>query len=81
MPLYEYRCPSCDRRFELLRELGDHSADATCPACGSARSVRQLSTFAVSHSTTSTAGAEASDSYGCGRPQCGGGSCAGGDWN
>ena len=23
MPLYEYRCASCDHRFEVLQRLGD----------------------------------------------------------
>ena len=46
MPLYEYRCPACDRVFEELRRAGDEG-DAPCPVCGrpSPRTV-SLSAFA-----------------------------------
>ena len=31
MPLYDFRCPSCEAAFEAVTEPGD---DAVCPACG-----------------------------------------------
>jgi putative FmdB family regulatory protein len=31
MPLYEYHCPACDQRFELLVRS---STVPTCPHCG-----------------------------------------------
>jgi putative FmdB family regulatory protein len=34
MPLYEYECSACGRRFELIRRFSDPPAD-TCPVCGS----------------------------------------------
>jgi putative FmdB family regulatory protein len=81
MPLYEYRCPACDRRFELLQAVGAGSEDAVCPACGAAPAERQLSTFAVNQ-PASGGGARSAESFGCGLPQCGGGACGGGgDWN
>ncbi len=47
MPLYEFRCPACDRVFEELRRAGDEG-EAACPDCGrpSARIV-SLSAFAL----------------------------------
>ena len=45
MPLYEYRCPSCNHRFELLRNRSADEAEVRCPACGSAGVERQVSTF------------------------------------
>lgn len=45
MPLYEYRCRSCDHHFELLvRE----STRLECPSCESRELDKQLSVFAVS---------------------------------
>ena len=85
MPLYEYRCSACHRPFELLQTVGATASDAVCPECGAHDPQRQHSTFAVASSgpgAAATAGAGASfDGGGCGLPQCGGGRCAGGDWN
>lgn len=81
MPLYEYRCPACQGRFEVIQHLGASAAETVCPACGAQHVERQLSTFAVSAGGSSASAAPA-ESFGCGRPQCGGGTCAGGgDWN
>jgi putative FmdB family regulatory protein len=47
MPLYEYRCPACDRVFEELRRAGDDD-EASCPACGRpAPRIVSLSAFAL----------------------------------
>jgi putative FmdB family regulatory protein len=44
MPIYEFECESCGRRFEELVAAGAESA--ACPACGSSRSRRLMSGFA-----------------------------------
>ncbi len=46
MPLFEYRCEACGKRFEKL-VLGGREAEIVCPDCGSAEAERQLSTFAT----------------------------------
>src|SRR5262249_35156359 len=33
MPLYEYQCDACGRRFELIRKFSDPPLEA-CPTCG-----------------------------------------------
>ena len=33
MPLYEYQCESCAKRFERIQKFSDPLVD-TCPACG-----------------------------------------------
>jgi putative FmdB family regulatory protein len=71
MPIYEYVCQDCSRRFEILV-----SANATpaCPSCKSEKLERQLSVFGVgrwggpSAAATGACGA-------CGNPR-GPGSCA-----
>ena len=45
MPLFEYRCDTCDNAFELLvRE----STKLECPKCAGTALTKQLSVFAVS---------------------------------
>lgn len=34
MPLYEYECAACGRRFELIQKFSD-PPEAACAACGS----------------------------------------------
>jgi putative FmdB family regulatory protein len=46
MPLYEYRCRTCDDTFELRRSVEDANAPATCPD-GHSDAVRLLSVFAA----------------------------------
>ena len=33
MPLYEYQCDACGRRFELIRKFSDPPV-TSCPTCG-----------------------------------------------
>jgi putative FmdB family regulatory protein len=33
MPLYEYQCDACERRFERIQKFSDPLVD-TCPTCG-----------------------------------------------
>lgn len=44
MPLFEYRCTSCQHEFEALVRTGDTPA---CPACASTSLEKLLSLFAV----------------------------------
>jgi putative FmdB family regulatory protein len=73
MPIYEYRCPSCDERFEELVRNPDVAA--ACPECGAADARRLISTFAGVGGTGSSALPDYSRmgparSGGCG-PGCG----------
>lgn len=45
MPLYEYKCPECDVRFERLLSVAD-GRQAQCPDCETQAS-RVLSVFAT----------------------------------
>ncbi len=45
MPLYEYQCTSCGKRFELIQKFSDPPQTA-CPSCGQT-SERQLSAPAI----------------------------------
>jgi putative FmdB family regulatory protein len=45
VPLYEYFCPSCNQKFELLRPMSRAEEPATCPS-GHPGANRVLSLFA-----------------------------------
>ncbi|MEN9823305.1 MAG: FmdB family zinc ribbon protein [Ilumatobacteraceae bacterium] len=45
MPLYEFRCRTCDDTFELRRSMSESNDPATCPQ-GHDGAVRLLSVFA-----------------------------------
>ena len=55
MPLYEYRCETCDEVFSELRCMSDREAPIECPHCGGAGKV-QISSFAQGSSESSQAG-------------------------
>ena len=44
MPIYEYICPECGSKFELLRSLSQVNEGVSCPQCHNAAE-RILSTF------------------------------------
>ncbi len=76
MPIYEYTCKSCSARFEELRRsmsAADDDTQAKCPECGSTKTARSLSVFAVGAEGAAKGGG--GDAPMCGR--CGGapGSC------
>lgn len=84
MPLYEYRCPECQGRFEVIQHLGASAAETACPTCGGKHVERQFSTFAMAGggSGSGSKSAAAESFAGCGGGQCGmSGGCGGGDWN
>jgi putative FmdB family regulatory protein len=78
MPIYEYECKLCRQIFETL--IRSSSDVAHCPACGNTEVVKQLSIPATAHSGRSNAlligGQTSTPGTGCGRPECGSGSCA-----
>lgn len=43
MPLYDYKCPACNEKFEEFRSLKER-ATAPCPKCGKAAE-KQISGF------------------------------------
>ncbi|MBP5510190.1 MAG: zinc ribbon domain-containing protein [Kiritimatiellae bacterium] len=75
MPIYEYVCAACGKTFDHLAK--SYSAPAPgCPACGSSRVEKQLSTFSQTSATPaacrSCPSSEGGGGHGCG---CGCGCC------
>lgn len=51
MPIYEYRCRSCEGAFEELVRLSTKPEDVLCPKCGKKECERLLSVFSSSGSS------------------------------
>lgn len=47
MPIYEYRCKTCDRTFEQFRSIRQAEDDIQCPNCRSEEVERILSSFST----------------------------------
>jgi putative FmdB family regulatory protein len=44
MPIYEYGCKSCKKKFELLRKFSDPT-EVICPKCGSKDVEKKVGSF------------------------------------
>lgn len=47
MPIYEYRCGACQRRFSVLTLRASERPRPKCPRCDSKRAERLMSRFAM----------------------------------
>ncbi|WP_242345127.1 FmdB family zinc ribbon protein [Anaeromyxobacter terrae] len=43
MPIYEYACAACEKKFEELIVRKSDEAEVKCPACGGREVARQMS--------------------------------------
>lgn len=46
MPIYEFLCPTCKRKFRKLVGMVSNTSPLQCPKCSSTDVVRQISRFA-----------------------------------
>ena len=67
VPIYEYACMECESHFDELVRSSDQAV--TCPECGAAKVLKQLSSFAVHGAASKPAFSG---------PSGGGGGCCGG---
>ena len=74
MPIYEYTCEKCHQKFDHLARTmsGDHKV--ACPECGSPKTARALSVFAVGGESGGKSSASEQDPM-CGRCGQAPGSC------
>jgi putative FmdB family regulatory protein len=82
MPIYEYRCEACGKRWSAL--LASYSSpDPACPECGKPSLHRLVSSFATVSSGDSDGGDDfgdgGGDDMGGGGDDFGGGDYGGGD--
>ncbi len=53
MPIYEYECKKCDKKFELRRNIADSDKEIKCPKCGEESPKRVFSVFSTALSDSS----------------------------
>jgi putative FmdB family regulatory protein len=70
MPIYEYSCADCGKKFEVVRMIKDADSPIPCKQCESNRTARKISVFFAQSGGKVVAGS----SSGC--AGCAGGSCA-----
>lgn len=70
MPIYEYYCLDCGKKFELMRSMKEADSPANCDNCQSEHTSRALSLFSAQSGGKSIAGGGSSCS------SCSGGSCS-----
>jgi putative FmdB family regulatory protein len=71
MPLYEYYCPVCDKKFELLRSMSRAGEPAACPQ-GHEGAERVISVFsALTKSADGEVSSVASACSSCATGDCG----------
>ena len=76
MPVYEYCCPACNVKFELMRSFSQSGEGAPCPKCQNKapRAVSRFASFSKGDNGMSTP-IGGSSCGGCSSPSCG--SCGG----
>jgi len=50
VPVYEYECAGCKRRFELRRAMTEEDTGILCPKCGAGNPRRIFSVFGMASS-------------------------------
>jgi len=65
MPIYEFRCKTCENIFEALCRNG-HAEGVVCPDCGGQSLSRLISRFAMSRQLTPCGTPSASAAPTCG---------------
>ncbi|MDQ6877816.1 MAG: zinc ribbon domain-containing protein [Candidatus Dormibacteraeota bacterium] len=73
MPIYEYRCESCSKTFDLLTRFAERDVAQVCPACESTRTRVLVSSFAFAGAGDSSSVLDLGSGESAGG--CCGGSC------
>lgn len=63
MPIYEYECPGCNHRQEILQSLRQDADGLSCSVCGGSELRKLYSTFASN--TSKGARASSTPAAGC----------------
>ncbi len=69
MPIYEYECEKCGKKFDALRSMKDADAPIACKNCQSNSTHRKLSKC-YSHSDTGSSSSSGGGCAGCSSGSC-----------
>jgi putative FmdB family regulatory protein len=74
MPIYDYECSECGKRYDVFHKVREIAEDVLCPTCGSRNHKKLMSAPSISISSRATS-AENPDCPSCDLSE---GGCAGG---
>ena len=70
MPIYEYKCKDCGKRFEILRSIKEADAQISCECCQSNQTYRAVSVFNAQSGSRIIAGNSNGGCAGCSSGSC-----------
>jgi putative FmdB family regulatory protein len=70
MPIYEYVCNDCGKRFEILRSIKEADSPIICNICWSNKTHRAVSVFYAQSGSRTIAGSGNSGCSGCSTGSC-----------
>ncbi len=70
MPIYEYICKNCGKRFELIRSIKEADSPIPCKSCQSSQTQRALSLFFAKSGSQIIAGGNTGGCSGCSGGSC-----------
>jgi putative FmdB family regulatory protein len=70
MPIYEYICKDCGKRFEILRAIKEADSPIPCKSCQSSQTQRALSVFFAQSGSKIIAGGNNGGCSGCSGGAC-----------
>jgi len=70
MPIYEYICNDCGKRFEILRSIKEADTPILCNICQSNKTQRAVSVFYAQSGSRIIAGSGKSGCTGCSTGSC-----------
>jgi putative FmdB family regulatory protein len=53
MPIFEYNCLKCEKKFEIFHKVREVEEDIVCPSCGSTNAKRLMSIPSIGSSIKS----------------------------
>lgn len=77
MPIFEYKCNDCNKKFEVLHKSSANLEEVICPDCQSKNHKKLLSSFSASTGSSSFDSGPSCGDGSCGTPSYGG-SCSNG---
>jgi putative FmdB family regulatory protein len=77
MPIFEYKCNDCNKKFDVLHKSLVNLEKVICPECNSINNQKLFSTFSASNSSQSFDNMPPCANGNCGMSPMGGG-CASG---
>jgi putative FmdB family regulatory protein len=76
MPIFEYKCNDCGKKFDVLHKSSSNLEEIICPSCSSKSSTKLLSAFSAVSSSSSHHNHSSCSDGSCGMQY--GGGCANG---